>query len=166
MLDRSARSGAGGAVEFHGSRLTLPVERRFADVPSVQRYVTAVLTLPPVRERWGTVAPVKVRERAGQRAAHYEPPGVIAVPARDRWALRELVVCHELAHHIVEHSATPVGGEALSARHGPPFPDTYATLVGLVIGPEVELLLRAAFHDSGVATASSTRATPRVGSGV
>lgn len=165
MLDRaSGRSAGGGStVEFHGSRLTLPVERRFADVASVQRFVDAVLSLASVRARWGVLPPVTVRERAGQRAAHYEPPGGIAVPARERWALRELVVCHEIAHHVADHTAQRAGGGD-RARHGPPFPDCYAALVGHVIGPEVELLLRGAFHQSGVIS-TNTSASPRTAVG-
>jgi len=161
MLDRASKSayGAGATVEFHGSRLTLPVERRFADVASVQRYVDSVLAMGPVRKRWGVVPALTVRERTGQRAAHYEPPGVIAIPARERWALRELVVCHEIAHHITEHS-TPSRDRA---RHGPPFPDVYASLVGMAIGPEVELLLRSAMSESGVTVGDAAGDAVRVG---
>jgi putative metallohydrolase (TIGR04338 family) len=70
----------------------------------------------------------------------------MAVPTTARWALRELVLCHELAHHLRRHA------EATAAEpgHGPAFQDDYAALVDLVIGPEVGLLLRAGFTEAGV----------------
>ncbi|MFZ2241198.1 MAG: TIGR04338 family metallohydrolase, partial [Gordonia amarae] len=57
------------------------------------------------------------------------------------WALRELVVLHELAHHLDDS-----GGPA----HGPGFVHTLITLVGLVLGPEAEFVYRVVFTDSGV----------------
>ncbi len=103
-------------MEFFGTQLTLPPEARFGSVASVQRYVDDVLALPPVRQRWPAVSPLRVRARRAATAAHYENrdgAGVIAVPDRDTadWALRELVVLHEVAHHLCQ--AEP--------PHGPEF---------------------------------------------
>jgi putative metallohydrolase (TIGR04338 family) len=67
VLDR------GGIVNFHGSHIFVPVQKRFADIPSVQKYVDAVLTLDSIRERYPTAGSVRVRERRGQGKAHYEP---------------------------------------------------------------------------------------------
>jgi putative metallohydrolase (TIGR04338 family) len=77
--------------------------------------------------------------------AHYERPGTIAVPPAGRWAMRELVLCHELAHHLTFHSA----GGGHDPGHGRAFVDTYVSLVGLVIGAEVGLLLRAGLDQAG-----------------
>jgi putative metallohydrolase (TIGR04338 family) len=98
MFDRSVDYPV---VDVAGSHLTLPPERRFASLESVQRYVDAVLGLRWVRERWPRAdVPVSVRSRAGQSRAHYERfPAVIAVPLHEgghAWALRELVVLHEV----------------------------------------------------------------------
>ncbi len=144
LLDRAA-SGA-RTVDFFGSSLTLPVERRFADLASMQRWADEVLALSWVRERWPGAPAVRLRERKGLTRAHYQAPGEVAVPLRTTWAARELVLCHELAHHLVCHDpavASDVAG------HGGPFLDAYADLVEGVIGPEVALLLRAGFDAAG-----------------
>jgi putative metallohydrolase (TIGR04338 family) len=135
-------------VELHGSTFTLPVERRFASVDSVQRYVDQVLGLAWVRATWPqrSASPVTVRPRGGQSKAHYERlTATIAIPphARNRaWALRELVVLHELAHHLA--------ADAEPAAHGAEFVDRLLTLVGEIVGPEAAFVLRAALHDDGV----------------
>uniref|UniRef100_UPI0005769A98 TIGR04338 family metallohydrolase n=1 Tax=Mycobacterium avium TaxID=1764 RepID=UPI0005769A98 len=64
LFDRAAEHGS-PAVEFFGTRLTLPPEGRFGSVPSVQRYVDQVLALPAVRQRWPDVPPLRVRPRRG-----------------------------------------------------------------------------------------------------
>lgn len=133
-------------IEVAGSHLTLPVERRFGDIPAVQRYADAVLALTWVRHRWPRAAcPVMVRERQGASRAHYQWAGsVLAVPAPadgGRWALRELVILHELAHHL---------GPVEDPGHGPAFAGRMLDLVEGIIGPEVALLLRVNFSDTGV----------------
>lgn len=143
----SAALVRGGSVDFFGSTLTLPIERHFADVASIQRYVDAVLALPSVCERWPQALAVRVRERAGATKATYQRTGfVIAIPLAGpppRWAAREMVILHELAHHL-----TYSRGEDVAA-HGPEFVGDFETLVGIVIGPEVALMLRAAFDGVG-----------------
>lgn len=143
LFDRAAEHGS-GAIDFFGSPLTLPPEGRFASVDSMQRYVDSVLNHPRVRRRWPGIAPVTVRPRRGVIAAHYERrdgDAVIAVPARhDRWALRELVVLHEIAHHVCD--ATP--------PHGPEFVAAFCELAGLVMGPEVEHVLKVVYLKEGV----------------
>lgn len=144
MLDRAAAESA--MVDFFGSTLTLPTERRFADLDSVQRWVDAVLALDEVGRRWPETPGCRVRARRGASRAHYAAPGEIAVPLDDRWALREVVLCHELAHHLVFHDgAVSVGVPA----HGHEFVDAYVALVDVVIGPEVALLLRAGLDEVG-----------------
>ncbi|MBM3688618.1 MAG: TIGR04338 family metallohydrolase [Actinobacteria bacterium] len=145
----------GGTVDFYGSTLTLPVERRFADIASVQRYVDAVLALSTVRERWPRVAPVRVRERSGLSRAHYEPAvperrstATIAIPlagpVEARWAARETVVLHEIAHHLVAQDLPP------EPLHGPTFCGVLLSLIATAIGPEAALALRAAFDGAGI----------------
>ncbi len=67
----------------------------------------------------------------------------IAIPsaADGRWALRELVVLHELAHHL-DGTTGPA--------HGRGFVLTLIELVGLVLGPEAAFVYRVVLSDSGV----------------
>ncbi|UEA85565.1 TIGR04338 family metallohydrolase [Tsukamurella paurometabola] len=133
-------AGAGRTVDVLGVPLTLPPEARFASVDAVQAYADRVLGPRAVR----------VRARAGAAGAHYErgPGGpVVAVPAgRDgAWALRELVILHELAHHVVAEQG------ADGAAHGPSFTRAFVDLAAQVMGPEVGLALRIVYTESGVA---------------
>ncbi|MCF6390443.1 TIGR04338 family metallohydrolase [Mycobacterium sp. MBM] len=140
LFDRAAQHGT-GAIDFFGTALTLPPEARFASVESVQRYVADVLGMPTVRERWPDAAPLAVRSRRGVTAAHYEN-GTIAVPDRhSTWALRELVVLHEIAHHLT----------ATGAPHGREFVGTMSELAGWVMGPEAQHVLRVVYSKQGVA---------------
>jgi putative metallohydrolase (TIGR04338 family) len=144
LFDRAAEHGS-ASVEFFGAQLTLPPEARFASVPAVQRYVDEVLALPTVRRQWPNVSPLKVRTRRAATAAHYENhdgAGVIAVPDRAAagWAMRELVVLHEIAHHLCD--AQP--------PHGSQYVATLCTLAELVMGPELGHVLRVVYAKEGV----------------
>jgi putative metallohydrolase (TIGR04338 family) len=162
LLDRSAEFPV---VEVAGSRIALPTERHFGDLAGVQRYVDAVLALDWVLRRWPerARAPVTVRERRGASRAHYEPaPPTIAVPVQGqeaRWALRELVVLHELAHHLASDAegrpprrdGAPTPLLASDPGHGAGFTARMLELVGGVMGVEIAFLLRVAWIDQGVA---------------
>jgi putative metallohydrolase (TIGR04338 family) len=145
MIDRRDRFPVAAAF---GSKLAVPDDRKFGDIPSVQRYVDAVLRLDWVRrsapER--SALPVRVRARAGASRAEYDCiTHTIAVPPHrvgGRWAMRELVVLHELAHHL--------SGEA---GHGPAFVARLLELVDELVGAEAGFLLRSALLDAGVAVA-------------
>ncbi len=135
-------------AEAFGSRVAVPDDRKFGDVAAVQRYVDAVLALDWVRRRAPEAAacPVLVRARRGAARAEYDVARqTIAVPTHrvgGRWAMRELVVLHELAHHLA-------GGTA----HGPAFAATMLELVEGLIGAEAGFLLRASLQDAGVQVA-------------
>nr|WP_090278099.1 TIGR04338 family metallohydrolase [Mycolicibacterium komanii]CRL73462.1 hypothetical protein CPGR_03251 [Mycolicibacterium komanii] len=143
LFDRAAERG-NRVIEFFGTSLTLPPEARFASIESVQRYVDDVLALPTVRQRWPHPAPLGVRSRRGASAAHYEVDetgAVIAVPeVQTRWALRELVVLHEMAHHLC----------GVAPPHGPQFVATFCELADAVMGPEVAHVLRVVYAKEGV----------------
>jgi putative metallohydrolase (TIGR04338 family) len=144
LFDRAAEHGS-RSVEFFGAQLTLPPEARFGSVPAVQRYVDDVLALPTVRRQWPNAAPLTVRARRASTAAHYEKRdgiGVIAVPdlATADWAMRELVVLHEIAHHLCD--AMP--------PHGSQYVATLCTLAELVMGPELGHVLRVVYAKEGV----------------
>ena len=144
LFDRATEHGS-RSIEFFGAQLTLPPEARFGSVASVQRYVDDVLALPAVRRGWPKVAPVRVRARRAASAAHYENrdgTGVIAVPdlATADWAMRELVVLHEIAHHLCD----------ASPPHGSHYVATLCTLAELVMGPELGHVLRVVYAKEGV----------------
>ncbi|WKG03750.1 TIGR04338 family metallohydrolase [Mycolicibacterium sp. HK-90] len=135
MFDRAAQHSS-RAIDFFGTSLTLPPEAKFGSVESVQRYVDDVVA------RVGA-APVAVRPRRGVTAAHYElidGQAVIAVPERHTWALRELVVLHELAHHV----------SCADPPHGSDFVAAFCELCATVMGPEVGLVLRMVYAKEGV----------------
>ncbi len=143
MFDRAAERN-NRVVDFFGTQLTLPPEARFASADSVQAYVDDVLALPTVTANWPGRGPLRVRSRRGTTAAHYERAGdtaTIAVPeGREAWALRELVVLHEIAHHLCD--AVP--------PHGPEFVATLRDLAAAVMGPEVAHVLRVVCANEGV----------------
>jgi putative metallohydrolase (TIGR04338 family) len=143
LFDRAAAHG-NRTLDFFGANVTLPPEGRFTGVDAVQRYVDDVLTHPAVRSRWPGRSPVAVRGRRGERAAHYEwtpDAATVAVPDHEStWALRELVVLHELAHHLAQ--ADP--------PHGPDFVTTFCELAAAVMGAEVGYVLRVVYAKEGV----------------
>ncbi len=152
LFDRSDRAPV---VRLAGSSVTLPVERRFGDIAGVQRYVDAVLALNWMRDYPRAAVPVGVRARRGRRQAHYERNGaVIAVPAPTHgavrpgsmsgptWALRELVVLHEIAHHLEPDPSAPAHGLAFVGR--------LRRIVEEIVGPEAAWLLTVAWADQGV----------------
>jgi putative metallohydrolase (TIGR04338 family) len=144
LFDRAAEHGS-QVMDFFGAQLTLPPEGRFGSVASVQRYVDDVLALPSVRRQWPRISPLRVRARRAATAAHYENrdgTGIIAVPDRDTadWALRELVVLHEIAHHLCR----------VEPAHGPEFVATFCALAESVMGPEAGHVLRVVYAKEGV----------------
>lgn len=142
LFDRAAQHHS-RAIDFFGTQLTLPPEGRFGSVEAVGAYVQQVLDMPAVRQRWHPTT-LGVRSRRGLNAAHYEVSGetaVIAVPAgTQRWAMRELVVLHEIAHHLC-----PV-----EPAHGGEFVSTLCELAEVVMGPEVGHVLRVVYAKEGV----------------
>ncbi|MCB9416388.1 MAG: TIGR04338 family metallohydrolase [Mycolicibacterium sp.] len=145
LFDRAAQHSS-RAIDFFGAQLTLPPEARFGSIQSVQRYVDDVLALPAVADRWTPAGALQVRPRRAAAGAHYEKrsgTGVIAVPDRNTadWAMRELVLLHEIAHHLDD-----TGG----AAHGSGFVATFCELTALVMGPEVGHVLRVVYTKEGV----------------
>jgi putative metallohydrolase (TIGR04338 family) len=139
------RAAAGGGVDFFGSMLPVPQERRFSDFAEVASYIAGVLVDERLRGAFGAIDAPGLRARAGEAEAHYEfDTAVIALPQGGGWAWRELVILHELAHHIT----ALVHPEA--ASHGPEFASVYCRLVEWQLGGAASLLLRAALDGEGV----------------
>lgn len=136
LFDRTVESD-NPVIQVEGVTVTLPPEAKFASIESIQRYCDRVCDMVEV-------SGVHVRAtRSDAKSAHYEPRGaVIAIPdGRKRWALRELVVLHELAHHL-----TPSG----VASHGGEFVSNFIDLIGRVMGPHAQLAARIVFDTNGV----------------
>ena len=134
----AARRGAGQAVVAN-SRVLLPAELQFGTLDAAKAYATARLA------PWD-VPPVVLRERRGRTQAHWEEPGVIALPQTQHgtpWAMRETVLLHELAHHLaffLDESST----------HGPTYTRRMIALVTEALGEEAALALRVDYAEAGV----------------
>jgi len=132
------------SVTIAGTTLTVPVERRFAALADVQRYVDAVLALNWVRSSYARAAlPLTVKRhkvineaKCGNGVMHINDGG-------SRFAMRESVILHELTHHL-----EPFAG------HGLAFRSAYLTLLEELIGPEVSFMLRVNYIDNGLCTST------------
>jgi putative metallohydrolase (TIGR04338 family) len=141
----AARQGAAIAT-VAGSAVLLPAELRFGALAEATTYAAHLLSRPEVLAVTGRLPTPELRPRRGQRAAHWEPPGVIALPVPrhgEPWALRETVLLHELAHHVGESTG-------LSAGHRPPFPAVVLLLVRVALGEEAAFALSVAYGEENV----------------
>lgn len=131
------------SITLHNSTLHLPAELRFGTLDAVQAYVRHVEAQEWYRCLPSSARPITVRRRKGNKAAHYEF-NTIAINdteyASRQWAMREIVVLHEVAHHVTDH------GE----DHGPEFVGAFLYLVRNAMGWEVEFLLADAMRSHGV----------------
>ena len=147
-LDAARRGAARATVA--GSSVLLPGERRLGSVDAAASYAARLLRLPEVVDAVGAVPPPRLRTRRGQRAAHWEPPGTIALPVAvhgEPWGLRETVLLHELAHHVGQTSGRSHG-------HRAPFPAIVLLLVGAALGAEAAFALRVEYGELAVEVGS------------
>ena len=108
-----------------GTTLALPDERKFGALETVQSYVDWVLDYVSDVYKSG---PCTVEEGNGNLRKHaYHQGNRIVLPQRSRtdWAWREIVVLHEIAHHL-----TP------GHEHDVEFAGCLVFLLYHVIGPE------------------------------
>lgn len=154
------RTASGRPKDFQVSRL-YEAEYRIRDYVrdkkfrfpfDAEPYVDKILKSSFVKQNyddvWGeevTVRPQKKRVRDAQYWG-YELHGEIYLPVtEDRWALRELVVLHEVAHHLGKHQFND------QAAHGPQFAKRFLDLVGeFVKSSKAQEQLRISFQDKGV----------------
>lgn len=135
----------GSRMIVHGTTISIPVERRFGSLESVQTYVDLVLALNWVHRDYPRAEiPVTVHRRKGDKSAHYERwSNVIAVHDKGYglpgWAMREIVILHELAHHLSSESG----------HHGE-FRGIFVRLVSEIISPEIGWLLSVRFMEAGL----------------
>jgi putative metallohydrolase (TIGR04338 family) len=130
----------GGTVNFFGSMLTMPTQQTFPDIPAVEQYVAEMCRR--FHTRGITVQVPTVRARRGFAAAHYEREShTIALPINAPWSMRESVVIHELAHHLMPEDV---------AAHGEEFRQTMVLAVEIALGPESASVLTMAYHGMGL----------------
>lgn len=128
-------------VHVHGVTVDIPVERNFATIENIQAYVDKVLALNWVRAAYPRATnPLKVVKKPKGANNADCGGGVMRVPinSENRWALREIVILHEMAHHLAP------GG------HAEAFRTCFAWLVSEIIAPEAGWLLRTLFWDNGL----------------
>ncbi|TIC87471.1 TIGR04338 family metallohydrolase [Nocardioides sp. GY 10113] len=133
-------------ITVDGRTFRPETEPRFTDPDAAGRYVDRVLA--HLRERgkqYGgrEAVPVAVRPRRGNRAATYSlSTATIAVPPFERggrWALRGLVVLHEIAHHLHGEDG-----------HGPAWRGTFVRLLEDIGSPVTAELLQHAYAEEGL----------------
>ena len=153
QVRRQLEFAAAGArtVTVAASTLVLPLEVKFGSLDAAQRYVDGIRSTDSFAAAFprAATAPLRLRPRRGDRSAHYEAPGMIALHQPEHgtgWSLRELVVLHEVAHHAAHHDLPP------EPAHGPHYAGAFVRIVGDALGPETALLLTTAFADHRVAT--------------
>lgn len=115
-------------ITFMGSTLPIPAERRFGHFDHVVAYVQA---------RWPGVR-VQVKPRMHRRAHTRGNLISIPDPERGRWAWREAVILHEVAHYLAP------GG------HGPRWAGAYIDLVTEHMGDTAGWILSSLYHQHNV----------------
>lgn len=113
---------------------TLIDEHRFDSVRDIQSYVDETLL------QVGCVDPCRVRPGKGNEMAMYHSREKAIVIPESAWALRESVVLHELAHHLV----------GASRGHGLAFRSAHVNLVETVLGHEASKLLQYEYFQRGL----------------
>lgn len=144
LFDNIALSQNPVVVLPHGITVTLPPEARFGSLESIQTHVDRILRHPVIEMAYPRMSgvPITVRRRKSAGKAHYEDyptwpnPRIAIHDGRNDWAMRELVVLHEVAHHL-----------SYGQQHGPGFAEALLVLVKTVMGPEVGLALQVFFDD-------------------
>jgi putative metallohydrolase (TIGR04338 family) len=139
----------GETVDFLGGMHTPEVEPHFSSPDEVGVYVERVCRhLVKVGTDFGGrqhQVPL-VRTRRGDRAAHYELANTtIAIPdhaTAGGWALRALVVWHELAHHLT--------GATEETDHGAGFRATFLRLLEAIGVPEIAGMLLRSYERRGL----------------
>lgn len=138
----------------HSVTYTPEVEPRFSQPPEVRVFIDKVTDRlrQHARESGSTFRgreqrPVTVVAVRGWKKATYRD-GMICLPERERggaWALRAMVVLHELAHHL----NTGIDG-AIIDEHGEGFRETFVQLLESIGWVEIAAMLRDAYRQAGL----------------
>ncbi|MEI8081174.1 MAG: TIGR04338 family metallohydrolase [Actinomycetes bacterium] len=144
-VERATSADGTITTTIAGSRVVLSAERRFASVQSVATFIDTVTGMPGFANRWPDIPPVEVRQRKGISKAHWQG-GTIAIPDTPTY-LREEVVLHELAHHVVAHTHPTV------PAHGGEFRAALCQLLSLTLGEEAGWSLSVLFAQADLPVA-------------
>lgn len=141
MLDRQHEFPL---VTVAGSRITVPLERKFGTLEQIQEYVDTLTARSWPGYEWAQGEHVQVVKRHGTEAAHYNVGKIHVADFTDnkrltRWALRQFVICHEFAHHLATQKA----------KHGPEFVQAFRMLVTDQMGPEAGLMFNVLMNEAG-----------------
>ena len=80
--------------------------RMLRDMRGVQKYVRRILKHKWFKQRWPDVVSINVRKIRCDSNAHgwYAGGGVVAIQIpKAMWAMKEIVVLHEVAHGLTEY---------------------------------------------------------------
>lgn len=144
-MDMAADSDSGMVqAKIAGSTMTVSMDRKFSDLEAVQRYVDTLTSSAYVMSKFPSLAGVNivVDPRLSSRS-YYQSIGhkitLAGAKKSGRWAMREFVVLHELAHAATRN----IGG------HGPEFVAAFVELVECAISPEVAYALKMSMYEAG-----------------
>ena len=146
FLADEARKQDNGLVsaQILGSTFNIPMDRTFGDIESVRRYANIVIQR--MSHKYPRMAGVKISQQARMKAKSYYRPSTHEIVLAgnvgadlNRWAMRELVVLHELAH-----AAAPVG-----ESHGAKFTAIFSELLEEMLDNNMGIIARMAYHEAG-----------------
>ncbi len=125
----------------------LSMKRRplaFKNLQGVKKYAKRALKHKWFKQQWPDIAEVSVHKIRCDSNAHgwYSGGGVLSIQIPIApWALKEVVVLHELAHGITEYE----NGVNKTAWHGREFAKIFASLVQHYMGTDAGRELRASY---------------------
>lgn len=126
-------------VEIHGSTLYIPLELRFGNIESVQTYIDLTLGKDEIIQRYPKAEiPLQVHAMRDNKEPYYRQ-NKIGLPDHGGGispAMREIVVLHEMAHHLG------------SSGHSQRFLDAYIDLVEKNMSPSLGLYMRMIYEES------------------
>lgn len=140
------KTSEAGTLTLDGQDYAPEVEPLFTDIEAVQRYVNQVLA--HLRDNGcdhegREQIDIQVRRRRGAKKAtyHYDTNEMRVPPAEigGKWALRGLVILHEIAHHLNPNSG-----------HGPEWRATQLRLLEEIGSPVLADLLHRAYQSYGL----------------
>jgi len=126
-----------------GMELTMPVEYKFGELDHIQKYANAVIRDYNGRHdtRHNKVRVVEGRKSLHRKAYYTHSMARITLPQRDRgsWAWRQVVVLHEIAHHL-----------ASCHGHGVEFARVMLDLLENYVGPQAGLVYMILLDKEGI----------------
>lgn len=132
MTDADARPRDSQRARLYRAEGEVDAGRRLPTVANMQAYVDGIVEADWFVGRWGERA-FEVRPGFGHRRATADEHGVLQMP---KWARRELVLLHEVAHCLTPPSV---------ASHGPEYAGVLLALARRAMSPATAQSLEDAF---------------------